>query len=586
MTAAVSAFEDAYVERARRELGERLQRAEAGVLDRLPLASGELALGGWWCRHDAPDLVVLPNPWDDRSAIADHDAYCWALSELVLDRLAPALGKGRVYLDLLLRPLLLLVLAAAIDRRLYCLALARLRPELPVAGGDPLPVPDTMGAAIGLLRGDAGNRALGSELARRMGLTVERREQRPAVPSGERPLTSSLAGRALIALGLAGDAALRASLSLRRGRRVVLLRSPGIARLDQLRLSARVPGLKIVSTMPQPVTSGRGGSRDELAALFHGDERTTSLAAAACLLLPRTAIEDHSRLAEQSAAAYGPPSPVLVGNYAAHDVENDFLGRCAEAGAPLAFTQHGGTYLQARVNTQERLECRPGSTFVSWGADGEGILPLASPRLERLRDSHRGGTRVLVLEWMLPPEPFVLRFASTPLGNQGYRQNEALAEFVRSVGRTREHLFLKRFPAFLEGAFRDPLLASLPFRPPATQRTAVKLMARSRLAVIPYPDTGLIEAMVIGVPTVMFWDPEMWEMRADAQAPFDALREAGVLFEDPHAAAAQVDSVYERAGEWWATAEVRAARSAFLDRFARPGDWLADWSRLLRELSE
>jgi putative transferase (TIGR04331 family) len=588
-SAAISAFEDAYVERARRELGDRLQQAEAAVLDRLPLADGRLALAGWWCRPGAEGLIVLPNPWDDRGAIAGHDEYCWALSEHVLDRLTPALGgtHSRVYWDFVLRPLLLLVLAAALDRRLYCLALARLRPDLPVAGGAPLPVPATMAEAIGIGRSDAGNRALGSLLASRLGLTLEPLDQRSRPPSDEQPLRSSLPSRALIALELAAELVLRRLLSLRRGRRVVLLRSPGISRLDRLWLWSRVRGLQIVTAVAHPATSAGGtDTRQELAELFEGDEeRVASLAAAACLLLPRTVLEDHAALCSLSAETYAAPAPLLVGNYGAHEVENEFIARCADAGKRLAFTQHGGTYLQARVNTQERLECRPGSTFVSWGGTGEDIRALPSPRLERLRDTHRGGERVVILEWIVPPEPYVLRFASTPLGNQGYRQDAALGEFVRSADRTRPQLFLKRFPAFLEGASRDPEVAALPHRPPATRRTAVRLMQTARLAVIPYPDTALIEAMVIGVPVVAFWDPGLWEVRDDARAPFDALREAGVLHEDPRVAAAQVDRVYERAGEWWSAADVQAARSAFLQRFAIPGDWLSGWSRFLGELS-
>jgi putative transferase (TIGR04331 family) len=587
---AVTAFEDAYVERARRELGDRLGLASAAVLDRLPLSSGELALAGWWCQPDASGLLVLPNPWDDRGAIADHDAYCWALSEVVLDGLVPALSedRSRVYWDFMLRPWLLLMLAAAMDRRLYCLTLARLRPDIPVSAGAPAPVPATMGAAIGMARTDAGNRALGSVLARRLGLSLEQLPQQEAARSAELPPRSSLAGKGLIALELAADAGLRAALSLRQGRRVVLLRSPGISRLDRIQLWTRVPGLKIVSGMPQPGSSGAtdGAARERLASLFNGDERSAILGEAACSLLPRTVLEDYPALVSLSTETYGAPAPLLVGNYGAHDVENEYIARCAEAGKQLAFTQHGGTYLQARVNTQERLECRPDSTFVSWGGSGDGIRALPSPRLERIRDTHRGGERVVILEWIVPPEPYVLRFASTPLGNQGYRQSASLGEFVRAVRTDRDRLFLKRFPAFLEGAARDPEVAALSHRPPANRRTAVRLMAAARLAVIPYPDTALIEAMVIGVPIVAFWDPGMWEVRDDARAPFDALGQAGVLYEDPRDAAAQVDRVYQRADEWWASAEVQAARSAFLQRFAVPGDWLPEWSRLLRELSE
>ena len=593
---AVAAFEDAYVERARHELGGRLAGVEAAILDRRPLAGHKVALAGWWCPEDAsPDLVVLPNPWDDRTAIADHEAYCWALSERILAWLAQGLNehhgieRGSVYWDVLLRSWLAYVLSASLDRRLYCLALARLCPELPVAAGPPLPVPATMVDAVRVLRTDLGNRALGSELARPLGLRLEALEQQAPSARASPPLRSPFLGRVLIAFELAIDLAVRTTTSTRRGRSVALVRSPGMSPIDTLRLYRRVHGLRMLpgprqATVPAGA-SGDGGARGRLSDLAEADEKTAALVAAACRLLPRTVIEDYAALVARSARAYGRPCALVAGNYGPNDAENEFLARCADAEQPLAFAQHGGTYLQARVHAAERLERRSGSLFLSWGGTGKGVRPLPSPYLARLRDRHRGGDRVVIIEWAVPPDSYVFHFSTTPLGNQAYHHSALVPEFVRSIEAVQDRLFLKRFPAFLEGAERDPALAALPHRPPAARRTAVRLMAVARLAVITYPDTPLIEAMVLGVPTVGLWETDRWELRDDAQAQFDHLRDAGVIFSDPGAAAAQVDRVYDRADEWWGSAEVQAARRAFLDRFAASGDWLAQWSAFLRELS-
>ncbi len=50
------------------------------------------------------------------------------------------------------------------------------------------------------------------------------------------------------------------------------------------------------------------------------------------------------------------------------------------------------------------------------------------------------------------------------------------------------------------------------------------------------------------------------------------------------AAAAHLDAVYADPSAWWDAPATRAARDAFIDRFARPGDWLPAWSGYLREL--
>jgi hypothetical protein len=589
---AVAAFEDAYVERARRELGDRVAPAEAAVLDRQPLAGGGVALAGWWCPPgESNELVVLPNPWDERAAIADHDAYCWGLSEVVLDRLAAGLNehhgarRGRPYWDLLLRPWLMYLLPAALDRRLYCLALSRLAPELPVAEGPPMPVPATMVDAVEVVRTDTGNQAFGSLIAGSLGLTLAPLPQRPAAAAGA-PGGPHLSARVLTTLVHAADRA--TAMGTSRGGAVAVSGAFGLPRRDRLRLVRRVPDLRFAPVQRDTTVARAGaeqaGARARLGELPHGDERATALAAAACSLLPRTVVEDYPALCERSVSAYGPPCAVVAGNYGPHDAENEFLGRCAETGQPIAFAQHGGFYVQALVNGQERLERRPGSVFVSWGAEGEGVRPLPSPYLQRLRDRHRGGDRVVLIEWIVPPDPYLIRFAATPLGNQGFRQGSMLPEFVRSVNRLRDRLFLKRFPSFVAGGERDPAVAALPYQPPVLRRTAPGLMKAARLVVVTYPDTPFVEAMAIGAPTIGLWDPDLWELRKEARAPYDALRDAGVVFSDPRAAAAQMERVYDRASEWWASADIQDARRGFLDRFAIAGDWLPEWSAFLSEL--
>jgi putative transferase (TIGR04331 family) len=109
-------------------------------------------------------------------------------------------------------------------------------------------------------------------------------------------------------------------------------------------------------------------------------------------------------------------------------------------------------------------------------------------------------------------------------------------------------------------------------------------MRGARLAVVSYPDTPFIEAMLIGVPTIGLWDPQLWGMRNDAAPHFERLERLGVIHSDPERCAAKVREVYESADAWWGSPEIAAARAAFLERFAVAGDWRGDWAATLREL--
>ena len=300
-------------------------------------------------------------------------------------------------------------------------------------------------------------------------------------------------------------------------------------------------------------------------------------------MIPRSVLEGHAEFVTYARHRYGAPTHLVLGNYAADEVQNEHVARCVAAGRRIAFAQHGGFYFQARVNAQERLEVRPCCDFLSWGAEGPAVRPLPSPRLERIRGSHAGGDTVVIVEFLEPPDAYPLRFASQPMANQAYAPSALLAGLVEATSVSREHLVLKRFPSHLDAHRRRlPVLEALPhdFAPGG----AVEWMRQARVAVIPYPDTPFIEALVLGVPTIGLWDRSLWELRDDARGPFDALFEADVIHEDPRAAAAHLDAVYADPAGWWDAPATRAARDTFIQRFARPGDWLTAWSGYLREL--
>ena len=301
------------------------------------------------------------------------------------------------------------------------------------------------------------------------------------------------------------------------------------------------------------------------------------------MLLPRSLLEGFDQIRSESRRRYGRPLPALVGNYSIDETQNEFLGRCRAAGRRLAFAQHGGFYLQSPVNAQERLELQPGSTFLSWGGRGPGAVPTPNPHLERLRGSHRGGTRITIVEPLEPPDVFVLRFAGHPLANQGYEAARMLAELVERLPPTRRaNVVLKRFPNVLGSAARPAVLEALPSDGPAGGAAA--WMAASRLAVIPYLDTPLIESIVIGTPTVGLWNPARWSLLGELQPLFGRLRELGIVHADPAGAAAHIDAVYDNVDSWWDSAEVMKARAEFVERLAMPGDWLGAWRRALRGL--
>ena len=109
-------------------------------------------------------------------------------------------------------------------------------------------------------------------------------------------------------------------------------------------------------------------------------------------------------------------------------------------------------------------------------------------------------------------------------------------------------------------------------------------MQRSRIAVIGYPGTPLLEAVTMGVPFVVFWDPDMWPVREDSLEEHYALEREKMSFRDPRAAARHLDAVADDVTAWWEAPATQAARRAFGQRYAVAGSWLDGWTSALRDL--
>ena len=91
-----------------------------------------------------------------------------------------------------------------------------------------------------------------------------------------------------------------------------------------------------------------------------------------------------------------------------------------------------------------------------------------------------------------------------------------------------------------------------------------------------------MQSLMSGIPTILFWEPGLWELRPSAQPSFDMLRESGILFDEPEAAAAATARAYASADRWLANADVARARERFLDRYAlQRKNWRREWLQRL-----
>ena len=95
-----------------------------------------------------------------------------------------------------------------------------------------------------------------------------------------------------------------------------------------------------------------------------------------------------------------------------------------------------------------------------------------------------------------------------------------------------------------------------------------KRIAESRIYVSTYNATSYLESFTMDVPTIIFWNPDHWEVRASAKPYFEELERVKVFHKSPESAARHIQIIWNDVNTWWKSIEVREAIDKFKLRYS------------------
>ena len=104
---------------------------------------------------------------------------------------------------------------------------------------------------------------------------------------------------------------------------------------------------------------------------------------------------------------------------------------------------------------------------------------------------------------------------------------------------------------------------------------ALKLMSESELVIVDYLSTSYIEALIMNVPTIFFWNRDTYFISEEYKDFFKNLCEVKICQTNPIEAAEHVQSIIKNPAKWWHSTEVQKARTEFLKKnFGKPENML------------
>lgn len=249
------------------------------------------------------------------------------------------------------------------------------------------------------------------------------------------------------------------------------------------------------------------------------------------------------------------------------------------AGAPLVIGQHGGLYGTGNQHPGEDHQVKIADRFLTWGwSDNRpSIFPgLVLTNVGKEKPvGQPAGTLLLVT---VPIRLVGYKSLSWPMGpNQAATFLEDQIAFIGALDESARSSLIVRINKKQDQKMRSGYWGSLQAAFPAVQfddsSKHIEHQLRScRLFVYACNSTGFLETLSRNIPTVIFWRPELFELRASASPYFARLEAVGIFHRTPESAAAHIGKIWKSVKTWWDNPATQDACQQFCDQYAHMPD--------------
>ena len=301
------------------------------------------------------------------------------------------------------------------------------------------------------------------------------------------------------------------------------------------------------------------------------------------LHLPTAYLEGYERLKTAADQLNWPKKPkcIFTSNaYSSDDLFKVWVAVKTESGTALVIGQHGGHFGMNPFAFHEEHQIEIADKWISWGWSDKSrprITPICN-----FRDSERtveydpnGGA--LMVEMCIPRYSYHLY--AIPVSRQWLDYLEDQRIFLKTLPlELRKQVLLRLY----SNDYGWDQIARWKDEMPEVQidsghHKIHKLIKKNRLYISTYNATTYLESLSWNIPTIIFWNPNHWELKEELNPYFELLKSVGIFHENPESAAEQMIKVWSDVASWWDSKEVQNARNIFCEKYSRvPKDTVSE----------
>ena len=357
-----------------------------------------------------------------------------------------------------------------------------------------------------------------------------------------------------------------------------------LTRLDELRLYKRLGQMPQLWRLVPPIKVAV--NRQHRQWVVNGENLSTFETCVREMIprqLPVVYLEGYSKLVEQTRTLPWPKKPNFIwtsNSLIADDVFKAWAAEKVGNGSQLLAGQHGGHYGVGRWSFFEDHEIAVSDSFLTWGWTEPGESKIkAVGQLSAKRPlgvKHSKQPRALLVTCVLPQ--FSYWMYSVFVSSQYLDYFDDQCKFVSALPRSLQtKLTVRLFPSDLNWAQFSRWRDRFPdLRLDEGGSKMNNLIRQSRLFISTYNATTFLESFSMNVPTVIYWNPNHWELRNSAIPYFEELKRVSIFHETPESAARHVAAVWDNVDDWWNSPEVREVLECFKAQYCLQSDGMLD----------
>jgi len=284
--------------------------------------------------------------------------------------------------------------------------------------------------------------------------------------------------------------------------------------------------------------------------------------------LPKVYLEGYNELNKMCEKLNWPSNPKFIFTSVSHFSDVGFQTWAAkkiEDGSKLITADHGGfgsNAFNASINYQLSIS----DASLSWGWDDTkypNVKPIGILKTFGKKQLCERNGFGLMVQVAMPRYSFDLR--AMPIGEQMLQYyNDQFLFFDCLPQKIQKkmliRLYLSDYGWNQKKRWKDrfPIVQLDEGKLPIT-----KLIEKSRIVISTYNATTHIESLSLNLPSLIFWNPNFWELHSRAIPYYKRLKEVGIFHETPESAALKLNEIWDDVFGWWNQKEIQGAKNDF-----------------------